>query len=74
MQARFAHLAEQTRRWEHSRTDKARERRRVHSLCDAIQLAVADRQHDRVNSLLKEMHGIVDSALAQRRRDVARVG
>jgi RNA 3'-terminal phosphate cyclase len=71
MQARFAHLAEQTRRWERGRTEQVRERCKVHALCDAIQVAVANRQHDKVNSLLQEMHSIVASALVRRRREVA---
>lgn len=71
VQARFADLAEHTRRWERGRTDVVRERRKVHALCDAIQVAVANRQHDHVNSLLKEMRGIVASALARRRHDIA---
>ena len=71
MQARFADLAEQTRRWERGRTDKVRERRQVHALCDAIQVAVSNRQHEKVKSLLHEMHGIVASALVRREREVA---
>jgi RNA 3'-terminal phosphate cyclase len=74
VQARFTRLAEQTTRWERGRTEQVRERCKVHALCDAIQVAVANRQHDKVNSLLQEMHSIVASALVRRRREVATRG
>ena len=43
------------------------ERRRVLALFDAIQIAIANRQHDRVRALLDEMHHVVEVALARRR-------
>jgi hypothetical protein len=46
---------------------KVRERQPVLALCDAIQIAIAAGQCGRVAMLLKEMHAIVDSALARRR-------
>jgi len=71
VQARFADLSERTRRWERGRTEQTRERRQVHALCDAIQVAVANRQHEKVNSLLQEMRSLVASALVRRRHDIA---
>jgi hypothetical protein len=67
MKALFADLAERDRqyRWDFA-AHHANERRRVLALCDAIQIAVANGQHDRANMLLTEMHGIVDAALARR--------
>ena len=69
MKALFADLAEVTRQ---RRADgiahHARERRQVMALCDAIQVAHASEQHDQVSVLMKEMHVIVSSALARRRR------
>ena len=67
MKALFADLPERVRR--HKRdidAYKAHERRQVLALCDAIQIAVSKGQHDRVNMLLKEMHVLVDAALARR--------
>jgi hypothetical protein len=46
----------------------AHERRQLLALFDAVQIAVANGQPDRVDTLLKEMHGVVDPALARRRR------
>ncbi len=67
MKARFADLSERTRQRERDITAyKTHERRQVLALCDAVQIAVADGQRDRVNMLLKEMHSIVDAALARR--------
>jgi len=67
MKALFADLSEQTRRWrDHSRACRANERRQVLALCDAIQVAIAKGQHDRVSMLLREMHAIVEPALARR--------
>ncbi len=69
MRALFADLAEVTRQ---RRTDfaayRANERRQVMALCDAIQVALANQQHDRVNYLLKDLQAIVGAALARRRR------
>ena len=67
MKALFADLSERARqRSKDIYAYKANERRQVLALCDAIQIAVAKAQHDRANMLLKEMHAIVDSALARR--------
>jgi hypothetical protein len=69
MKALFADLSERTRQ---RRRDidacKASERRHVLALCDAVQVAVATGQHNQANRLLNEMHAVVDSALARRRR------
>ena len=68
MKALFADLSEQDRqRKKDIHAHKATERRQVLVLCDAIQVAVARGQHDRANTLLQEMHAVVDSALAIRR-------
>jgi len=68
MKALFAYLSERTRQQRVDRLAcRANERRQVLALCDAIQVALAKGQHDRVSILLKEMHDIVDSALARRR-------
>ncbi len=67
MKALFADLSERVR--QRSRdidAYKAHERRQVLALCDAVQIAVANGQDDRVNMLLKEMHALVDAALARR--------
>jgi hypothetical protein len=62
MKALFADLSEQDRqRKQDIHAHKATERRQVLVLCDAIQVAVARGQHDRANTLLQEMHAIVDS-------------
>jgi hypothetical protein len=75
MKALFADLSERTRQ---RRRDidayKASERRHVLALCDAVQVAVATGQHNQANILLKEMHAIVDSALARRSRVPPRIG
>ena len=69
MKARFADLAEVTRQRRAGFVAyRANERRRVMALCDAVQVALANHQHDRVDTLLEEMHAIVSSALARRRR------
>jgi hypothetical protein len=69
MKALFADLSEVTRqRRADSLADRANERRQVLALCDAVQVALANEQHDRVGILLKEMRSIVDPALARRRR------
>jgi hypothetical protein len=68
MKALFADLSERARqRSRDINAYKAHERRRVLALFDAVQIAVANGQHDRVDTLLKEMHAIVDPALARRR-------
>jgi hypothetical protein len=75
MKALFADLSERDRqRRKNISAYKATERRQVLALCDAIQIAVATGQHDRTNMLLKEMHGIVDSALARRSGVPLRIG
>ena len=69
MKALFADLSERTRRHRHEIAGRrANERRQVLALCDAIQIAIAAGDHARVDTLLAEMHGIVDAALARRRR------
>ena len=69
MKALFADLFERTRqRRADSRAHSANERRQVIALFDAIQVAIAKGQHDRVSMLLKEMHAVVRSALARRNR------
>ena len=68
MKALFADLSERSRqRNKDIYAYKASERLHVLALCDAIQVAVARGQQDRVDMLLAEMHAIVDSALARRR-------
>jgi len=75
MKALFADLSEHTRKWrEDRRAYGANERQQVLALCDAIQVAIAKGQHDRVSMLLKEMHAIVESALARRNRVPLRIG
>jgi hypothetical protein len=67
MKALFADLSERARlRRRDIAAFKAHERRQVLALCDAVQIAVANGQRDRVNTLLKEMHALVDAALARR--------
>ena len=74
MKSLFANLAEQTRqRNKDFSAHRTHERQRVLALCDAVQIAVAKGQHDRVSMLLKEMHAIVDLALARRSRVPLRV-
>jgi len=67
MKALFADISERTRqRNKDVSAYKTHERQQVLALCDAVQIAVARGQQDRVNLLLREMHAIVDSALARR--------
>jgi hypothetical protein len=67
MKALFAEISERTRqRYKDISAYKTRERQQVLALCDAVQIAVAEGQQDRVDMLLKEMRAIVDSALATR--------
>jgi hypothetical protein len=67
MKALFADLSERARqRGRDIQAYKAKERRQVLALCDAIQVAVASEQSDRVDMLLKDMHVVVDAALARR--------
>ena len=67
MKALFADLSERARqRNKDIHAYKANERRQVLALCDAIQVAVAKGQRDRANMLLREMHAIVDRAVARR--------
>lgn len=69
MKALFADLSERTRQQHQAFSAyKAHERQQVLALFDAIQIAVANEQHDQVDTLLKEMHAIVDPALPRRRR------
>ena len=68
MKALFADITERSRQRHHDISAYKRdERRQVLVLCDAVQIAVANGQRDRANVLLKEMHAIVNSALARRR-------
>jgi hypothetical protein len=67
MKALFADLSERVR--QHHRdinAYKAQERRQVLALCDAVQIALAKGHRDQVDTLLREMHAIVDAALARR--------
>ena len=67
MKALFADLSERARqRNKDIYAYKANERRQVLALCDAIQVAVAKGQRDRASMLLREMHAIVDPAVARR--------
>lgn len=67
MKALFADLSERVRQRNRDiDAYKVHERRQVLALCDAVQIAVANGQHERVNMLLQEMHAIVDAALARR--------
>jgi hypothetical protein len=69
MKALFADISERTRQhYRDVHADRAHERRQILALFDATQIAVAKGQHDRVDLLLKEMHAIVDAALARRQR------
>jgi hypothetical protein len=75
MKALFADLSERTR--QRSRDIygyKRDERRQVLALFDAVQIAVAKGQQDRVNVLLQELYTIVDSALARRSGVPMRLG
>jgi hypothetical protein len=68
LKALFADLSERARPWNNDMAaSKVRERQHVLALCDAVQMAIAEGQHDRVAILLKEVRAIVDSALARRR-------
>ena len=68
MKALFADLSERSRQYRQEvAAQHASERQRVLALCDAVQIAVANGQHDRADMLLTEMHRIVDAALARRR-------
>jgi hypothetical protein len=68
MKALFADISERARQhYRDAQASKANERRHVLALCDAIQIAVANAQHDRANMLLNEMQAIVPTALARRR-------
>jgi hypothetical protein len=66
MKALFADLpARERERRRYLAARHADERRRVLALCDAVQIALANGQHDRAHMLLTEMHRIVDGALAR---------
>ena len=74
MKALFADLSERTRQQRaDSRACLADERAQVLVLFEAVQVALAKGQHDRVNVLLKQMHAIVAPALARRGRDRLRI-
>jgi hypothetical protein len=75
MKALFADISERTRqRQADISAYRRRERQQVLALCDAVQIAVAKGQHCRANMLLKEMHAIVDPALARRSEMPLRIG
>jgi hypothetical protein len=75
MAALFADVSERSRqRSRNSRTYRANERQRVFALCDAIQIAIAEGQRDRVSTLLNELRVIVDSGLARRTGVALRMG
>jgi hypothetical protein len=74
MRALFADISETERQRRQAAYASTRdERRRVLALCDAVQIAVAQGQQDRVDMLLEQMHAIVDAALARRRLSVERI-
>jgi hypothetical protein len=67
MKALFADISERSRqRLKDAEAWRSDERRQLHALCDAVQIALANGEHDRVNLLLEEMRTIVDAALARR--------
>jgi hypothetical protein len=74
MKALFADISERERQ-RHRNRDAYRkgERRQVLALFDAIQIAVADGEHDRAGILLREIHAIVDASLVRRRGWPARM-
>lgn len=75
MKALFADLSERARQRNRDiNAHKAHERRQVLALFDAVQIAIANGQHDRVDTLLKEMHAIVDPALARHRGIALAIG
>jgi len=75
MAALFADLSERSRQQsKNRRAYRADERHRVLALCDAIQIAIAKEQRDRVSILLEEMRVIVESALARRAGVSLRIG
>ena len=74
MKALFADISEQERR-RRKDADAFRndERHRVAALYDAIQMALATDDCNRVNLLLLEMHTIVNAAFARRSRFPSRI-
>jgi hypothetical protein len=69
MKALFADITERERQRHRNRTSTQKDdRRQVHALFDAIQIAIAEGEGDRVSTLLLEIHAIVDGSLARRRR------
>ena len=74
MKALFADLSARTRQQRaDSRAYLGDERTQVLALFDAVQVAFAKGQHDRVTVLLKQMHAIVAPALARRRSRSLRI-
>jgi hypothetical protein len=72
--ALFADLAERSREQRaHNRACLAYERTQVLALFDAVQVAFAQGQHDRVGVLLKQMDAIVSPVLARRRTQRLRI-
>jgi hypothetical protein len=63
----FADRSERARQQRSDARIPVNERRRVVAVCDAIQLALVKGQLDRTNMMLKEMHAVVERALADRR-------
>jgi hypothetical protein len=74
VKALFADLSEHTRTWRARRdADLVNERRHVRALFDAIQVAITERQHDRVDVLLRELQVVVESARARRNQVPRRI-
>jgi len=74
MKALFADISEQARqRKRDADAFKRDEWRQVFALYDAVQIALAKGDHDRVNLLLEHLHAIVDAALDRRRRFSVRI-
>jgi hypothetical protein len=74
MKTLFADISERER--QHRRNRQAYrndERRQVLALFDAIQIAVAEGEHHRAGTLLREIHALVDASLVRRRGWPARI-
>ena len=69
MKALFADISERERQHaKHAAAFRRDERRRVSGLYDAVQVALAEGDHDRVTLLLQEMRSMVNAAFARRKR------
>ena len=74
MKALFADISEQARqRRKDADAFRRDERRQVFALYDAVQIALAKGDNDRMNLLLEEMHTLVDAVLARRSRFPTRI-